>query len=438
MQIFFESRNVAELIPSDIGPSLIYDPEWLSLPGAFPVSTRIPLREASYEPSIVLPWIVNLLPEEDNLEAIARLTGVAKADALGILAEIGRDTSGALSFAERGTARMHYRPVETADELERIINELPSKPFLAGDEGVSMSLAGVQTKLGVHIDDQGQICIPINGSPSTWILKPDTDRLWGSVYNEAFCMRLALNSGLNAPEIRIGRAATRKFILVERYDRVKEGDVWRRIHQEDMCQALGHFPSTKYEFNKAGRPGPRLRDMVEVVRDQSGLSAVLSFLRQTIFNVLVCNTDAHAKNYSILIRSDGVGLTPIYDVMCAAVWPRVTKYLAVSIATKRDGNHLMGRHWQREALLCALGAPALIRMVTTLCDDVEKQLDRTLDEIVGMDAEARAMAECCRDEIRTRIGHVRAGLKETEANPGAWVEAFMAKQAAAAEGMKTA
>lgn len=438
MQIFFESRKVAELVPSDVGPSLIYDPEWLSLPGAFPVSTRMPLREVSYGPAIVLPWIVNLLPEEDNLEAIVRLTGVAKADALGVLAEIGRDTSGALSFAERGTPRMHYRAVETTDELESIINELPNKPFLAGDEGVSMSLAGVQTKIGVHIDDQGQICIPINGSPSTWILKPDTDRLWGSVYNEAFCMRLALNSGLNAPVIRIGRAVTRTFILIERYDRVREGEVWRRIHQEDMCQALGHFPSTKYEYNKAGRRGPHLRDIVEVLRDQSGLPAVLSFLRYAIFNILVCNTDAHAKNYSILIRSDGVVLTPIYDVLCAAVWPKVTKYLAISIATKRDGNHLMGRHWQREALLCSLGAPALIRLVTTFCSDVEKQLDRTFDEIVGMDAEGRAMAKCCREEIRVRIGHVRAGLKETETNPAAWVEAFIAREAASVENTKMA
>jgi serine/threonine-protein kinase HipA len=427
MQIFFENRKVAALIPSDVGPSLIYDPEWLSLSGAFAVSTRMPLREAAYGAAIVLPWIVNLLPEEDNLEAILRLTGVAKADALGILAEIGRDTSGALSFAEQGTPRMQCRAVETTDKLERIINELPKKPFLAGDEGVSMSLAGVQTKIGVHIDDQGQICIPINGSPSTWILKPDTDRLWGSVYNEAFCMRLALNSGLNAPAIRIGRAGARTFLLIERYDRIREGDVWRRIHQEDMCQALGHFPATKYEFNKAGRRGPRLRDIVGVLREHSGIPAVLSFLRYAIFNILVCNTDAHAKNYSILIRSDGTVLTPIYDVMCAAVWPNVTKSLATSVATKRDGDHLMGRHWQREALLCALGASALIRLVTTLCNNVEKQLDRTFDEIVGMDVAAQAMAGCCREDIRARIGHIRAGLKETETNPAAWVETKRAK-----------
>ena len=58
---------------------------------------------------------------------------------------------------------------------ERIIEELPSKPFLVGEDGVSMSLAGVQSKLGVAINAKKQICIPINGAPSTMILKPDAE-----------------------------------------------------------------------------------------------------------------------------------------------------------------------------------------------------------------------------------------------------------------------
>lgn len=433
MQIFFEARPVAELLPSDLGPSMIYNKEWLALRGAFPVSTRMPLREEPYAPNEVLPWIVNLLPEEDNLEAIARLTGVGKADALGILAQIGRDTAGALSFAQRGTPTMHYRVIESSADLERVINELPHKPFLAGEAGVSMSLAGVQTKIGVHIDDQDRICIPIDGAPSTWILKPDTDRLWGSVYNEAYCMRLALNAGLDAPSVRLGSAGQRKFMLIERYDRIREGDRWRRIHQEDMCQALGHFPSTKYENNGSGRKGPRLRDMVGAAREHAGLAGVTGFLRRAIFNILACNTDSHAKNYSMLIRSDGVAVAPIYDVMCGAVWPRITKYLANSIALKRDGNHLMGRHWQREALLCGLGAPALLRLVASLCNDVERQLDRTVEEIVDMDNDGRAMSECCRDEIRARIGHVRAGLNETEMGSKAWVVDQLRREAIAEE-----
>lgn len=428
MQIYFETRPVAELLPGDLGPGLVYHREWLSLRGAFPVSTRMPLRAEPYTPDVVLPWIVNLLPEEDNLEAVARLTGVGKADALGILAEIGRDTSGALSFAERGTANMHYRAVDSEEALERIIEELPSKPFLAGDEGVSMSLAGVQTKIGVHLDAEGKVAIPLNGSPSTWILKPDTDRLWGTIANEAFCLRLARHVGLNVPDIRIGQAGRRRFLLIARYDRVNEGEKWRRLHQEDFCQALGHFPSMKYEKNGRNRPGPRIRDLISATRQSVGIAGVIPMLRHVIFNILVCNTDAHAKNYSLLIQGGGtVQLSPIYDVMCAPVWPRITRYLAMSVATKRDGDYLLGRHWQREALLCGLGAPALLRLVGRMCDEVEAALDRTVADIAAMHPEGRAMAELCRDEIRKRTGHIRYGLKTTEPDPAAWVSAHLGK-----------
>jgi len=59
------------------------------------------------------------------------------------------------------------------EDLERVIEELPNKPFLVGEEGISMSLAGAQTKLAVAVDDTGRVCIPMNGSPSTHILKPE-------------------------------------------------------------------------------------------------------------------------------------------------------------------------------------------------------------------------------------------------------------------------
>jgi serine/threonine-protein kinase HipA len=63
-----------------------------------------------------------------------------------------------------------------------------------------------------------------------------------------------------------------------------------------------------------------------------------------VFNVLACNTDAHAKNYSIMIRGNGASLAPMYDVMCDEVWENVTKNLAQTIADERRGDYLTGRH----------------------------------------------------------------------------------------------
>src|SRR3990167_6796601 len=85
MRVWFETRPVADLMPGPLGPSMTYAPEWLSLGGAFPVSTRMPLRAAPYGPAEVIPWVVNLLPESQNLEALVRLTRIAEQDVLGLL-----------------------------------------------------------------------------------------------------------------------------------------------------------------------------------------------------------------------------------------------------------------------------------------------------------------------------------------------------------------
>src|SRR6476646_4011657 len=138
--------------------------------------------------------------------------GMARSDVVGLLSAIGGDTAGALSFGQPGrTASVQWRLVGSPEDLERVIEELPSKPYLVGDEGVSMSLAGVQTKLAVAIDDAGHICLPMNGSPSTHILKPDSSRLSGGVQNEAFCLALARRLNIPTPNFTTGRAGKRTY-----------------------------------------------------------------------------------------------------------------------------------------------------------------------------------------------------------------------------------
>lgn len=106
-------------------------------------------------------------------------------DAIGLLERIGRDVAGAASVGRtRPGDRPDYRRVGSAADLERLIEELPRRPFLAGEEGVSLSLAGAQEKLPVAVVD-GTIAIPLAGTPSTHILKPDNRHLYGSVHNEA-------------------------------------------------------------------------------------------------------------------------------------------------------------------------------------------------------------------------------------------------------------
>jgi serine/threonine-protein kinase HipA len=187
-----------------------------------------------------------LLPENEQLRTLGEILRMARSDVIGQLSTIGGETAGALSFGQPGrTGSFFWRAVGTEDDLQRLIEELPNKPFLAGDEGVSMSLAGAQTKLAVAINGEGQICVPMLGSPSTHILKPDATRLVGGVQNEAFCLTLARRMQIAVPAITTGRAGKRTYLLVQRYDRANNGDRWRRLHQEDFCQALGKPPSAK-------------------------------------------------------------------------------------------------------------------------------------------------------------------------------------------------
>jgi len=215
--IFYETLPVAQL-RFEGEWRLKYDPSWEARRAAFPVSLTMPLRSGTVGADRLLPWLVNLLPET-HLAEIGQRLKISPQDIVGVLENIGRDTAGALSIGEPCKAGINLQPVPDQAALERILDELPAKPFLVGEHGVSMSLAGVQEKLPVFVGEDGNISIPVEGIPSTHIIKPDTKRLAGSVENEAFCLALARVCGLEAAEATIGQAGKRRYLLVKRYDR---------------------------------------------------------------------------------------------------------------------------------------------------------------------------------------------------------------------------
>ena len=417
LRVFFEQRLVGTIDVDKGGPGFTYDPNWIGLRGAFPISTTMPLTSQRIAPDTFLPWAANLLPESEQLRTLGQLLGMAAGDVVGLLSAIGGDTAGALSIGQPGrTSSFRWRPVGKPEDLERIIEELPNKPFLVGDEGVSMSLAGVQTKLAVAIDDAGCICIPMNGSPSTHILKPDAPRLYGGVQNEAFCLTLARRMRIPTPEITTGQAGKRTYLLVKRYDRTNVGGRWRRLHQEDYCQALGKPPSAKYESNRTGSRGPTFKDMFEVTRRHMPLTDIIRLLDMAVVNVLACNTDAHAKNYSIMIRA-GASLAPMYDVMCGEVWENVTKNLAQKIARQSRGDHLKGRHWQQFARECGLNPRQVIDRVGALAKSAINEAGAAESEVAAMPAGGHAILVQTRQAVERRARVLLAQLTELEGDP---------------------
>jgi serine/threonine-protein kinase HipA len=417
LNIYFERWTVGSIDVEAVGPGFTYEPDWINTRGSFPISTQIPLKLERTGPDIFLPWAANLLPESTQLQAVGQYLGVALTDVIGILSEIGRDTAGALSIGRPGsTSPVNWRTIKNDADLERIIDELPKKPFLVGEEGVSMSLAGVQSKLAVAVDAYHHICIPTEGSPSTHILKPDAERLWGGVQNEAFCLTLARRVKIQTPEITTGKVGKRIYLLVKRYDRTQIKSQWRRLHQEDFCQALGKPPSAKYESNQTGIHGPTLQNMFEIVRNFMSPTEILKFLDMVIFNVIACNTDAHAKNYSIMISSRGQTLAPLYDVMCGEVWENVTKNLAQKIGGKNRGDHIWGHHWLRFARDCGLGGRQVLARVERLAREVVEQAKDAAAEVATMPAGGHPILDQTRAAVERRAHTLLTQLRETKVN----------------------
>ena len=203
--------------------------------------------------------------------------------------------------------------------LKKSFGELPKTPLLAGEDGIRLSLAGAQGKAAVAIRD-GSYLLPVGGSPSTHILKPDSERFPGLVENEFFCMRLAAALGLDVAPVEIAAAGSIRFLQVSRYDRRPDGaEGWTRIHQEDFCQALGIAPELKYQ----NEGGPGFKECFKLIRANSSIPVydVLKLFDAVVFNFLIGNNDAHGKNFSFLYDGDETRLAPLYDLVSTELYP---------------------------------------------------------------------------------------------------------------------
>lgn len=391
--IWFDDLAVGQIDVADDGSlSLRYADRWLQTAGAFPLSVTMPLRADPYPSDVISPWLANLLPEEEQLQVLTRSLGLDQADVLAVLAEIGGDTAGALSFgAATDRTLWTYRPLtifyDTADPrlaLERHFDDLGRRPFLVGEEGVRQSLAGGQKKsalavLGpdgapvLRLPQEGDVlAIPLNGAPSTLIVKPDNPNLPGITENEVWCLRMAQAIGIEAAQTTIVQSSKRTAIGVLRYDRrVGRSGQLLRLHQEDFAQANGLPPGRKYE--RGTLPGLDLKTLLETGRHVSATDA-LALLDQVIFNILVANTDAHAKNYSLILPVGAAPrLAPLYDVSTVLCWPHVAKTYAQCIDGKRRRPDMIaGRHWE-----------AIAREIGYRPTDVKNRVQQIVDALVA-------------------------------------------------------
>ena len=350
-----------------------YDTGYLAQAGT-PLSRHLPLRHEIFDHESSVAFFANLLPEGDIRRQVARSVGVSAENTFDLLVAIGGDCAGAVSLLPPGVSAEltgAYHPI-TMEKLADELTHLPAHPFLAGDQGVRLSLAGAQNKLPIYYDGS-DFFVPEGNYPSSHILKTAITQLDGSVANEAFCMTLARYAGLPAPWAGIVTINGMPVYLVQRYDRVFGTDgSMERIHQEDFCQALGIPPEMKYE----AEGGPGFRECFQLVEQWSDEPIVdsLLLLDWVFFNFLIGNADSHAKNLSWLYAGGSIRLAPFYDLLSTAVYERVNNKFSMKLGGQRDPRYLSPQHLARFAEEIGIG----LRTAKNRMKEVVERVDGAL------------------------------------------------------------
>ena len=212
-------------------------------------------------------------------------------------------------------------------------------------------MAGAQPKTA-RLFENGKWGIPYGRTPTTHILKPPTGHFDGHAENEHICLALARAVGLPTAFSRVAHFDEEVAIIVERYDRQRQGNDIIRVHQEDTCQALAQLPTR--QISERGRPRNCAdRRIASYAFKRARYRCGITFIKATAFNWIIAGTDAHAKNYSLLISNGSrVRLAPLYDV--ASILPyNEFDVRKVKMAMKIGGEyrlHDIGvRQWMKQA-----------------------------------------------------------------------------------------
>jgi serine/threonine-protein kinase HipA len=395
LEVWLFAELVGTLALVDGRLNYCYAPDWLSRPDALALSASLPLQAAPFDDHQTRPFFAGLLPEGQMRRLIAQQFQVSGQNDFALLDHIGGECAGAVTLLEPG----HALPAPTRnddvqwlsdEEVVAILDELPHRPMLAGKDGLRLSLAGAQDKLPV-VFDGARIGLPLNGTPSSHILKPPIHAVEDSVTNEGFCMALAEAMQLRPAKSKVHVVLDRRFLLVERYDRVVDTQGQRqRIHQEDFCQALGVVPEMKYQ----NEGGPDLGQCFELVRRATRPSApqILRLLDCVYFNALIGNHDAHAKNFSLLYASKTPVLAPFYDMLSTAIYPTLTPKMAMKIGSKYKLSEVQARHWDQFAEGAGLARAQARRRILALAKSLPPSA-RKLQAAPGIDYAGNTVVE---------------------------------------------
>ncbi len=383
-----------------------YDDAYMSSPDPTPLSLSMPVTVQTHKNRAVSAYLEGLLP--DSVEARQRLAQEFSASAnsaFSLLRHVGRDAAGAVQIlptdVEPSDAATRVGDIDwlSEDEFSQMVVELGEhgRDWDPGRSGGRWSLAGAQPKIALHQDPvTGRWGIPRDSTPTTHIIKPSVAGLARHHINETLCLAAAKQAGLMAATTTILDVDGMHAVVSKRYDRVydDQNDRWRRLHQEDMCQALSCQPSQRYQSD--GGPGVgEIADVFVTLNDRDRSASARLFFEALAYNVMIGGTDAHAKNYSLVHIGGRSQLAPLYDVASAACYPthrRLTSPMKIGKATKlldvAEGD------WRVVAKRLALDPDVMVDRIQQLRGDLPAAFARAIESLPeAVRLEAEGMAE---------------------------------------------
>lgn len=355
-----------------------YDSEYRQQANPTPLSVSMPTQVRLHADHLIAPWLWGLLP--DNEAVLARWAREFHASASSpfsmLATPIGHDCAGAVRFvAPAELEDLLRRPGDitwlSEEEVAQRLRDLKrdSTAWLGLTFTGQFSLAGAQAKTALLFRD-GRWGVPSGSIPTSHILKPAVSGLDDHDLNEHLCLDAAGRAGLLVATTHVAEFAGESAIVVDRYDRSTIGGEVRRIHQEDLCQALSVPPARKYQSD--GGPGPKeiARLFRQVMPPRAADEAIWRFLDALAWNWLIAGTDAHAKNYSLLVAANEVRLAPLYDVASALPYDD-SKEHKLRFAMKIGGDYrVLPYHntWPRAASDLGLNQDEVVQRVEALAE----------------------------------------------------------------------
>ena len=407
--------------------SFVYDEAWRDARHARPLSVSMPLAAAEHGHAAIDTFLWGLLPDNALvLDRWAQRFHVSARNAFALLSHVGEDCAGAVRFVrpERVGAclgsepgRVEWLDVHDVAERLRLLRADHSAWRTPRDTG-QFSLAGAQPKTALLLEN-GRWGVPSGRTPTTHILKPPTGEFDGHAENEHFCLMLARRLGLPAAASRVMHFEDEAAIVIERYDRRRTERGLVRVHQEDVCQAAGVPPTRKYE----NEGGPGARKVIELLRTYSDRREedVSTFVDALIFNWLVAGTDAHAKNYSLLIGAGGrVRLAPLYDLASALPY-NYMDFQKLRLAMRIGGSYRLrdvgGRAWRRFAGDVRLDPDDLLHRIASLTDRLPDDVTAVREEIASQGLKHRVIERLC-DRVTERAAVCRSTARQALLHAG--------------------